>query len=121
MVQLIVSELAAILCVNPDRVDPSRSLHDMGMDSLMGVELAVALESRVGLRLPTMLLAEGPSVERVANYVVDKLMGDEEEGDSLQDTVHSLAAQHGGDVSDEELQKTIEEVKQAASDKGTKQ
>jgi len=89
------------------------------MDSLMGVELAVALESRVGLRLPTMLLAEGPSLERVSNHVVDKLLGEEGETDSLEDTVLSLAAQHGEELNADTLEQTLADVKQSASkDKG---
>lgn len=120
MQHMIIAELAAILCINADRVDPLRPLHDMGMDSLMGVELAVALESRVGFRLPTMLLAEGPSVERVSLYVTDKLLGSEDsedEEDSLKDAMLSLAAQHGEDVSEDEVQQTVADVRQSASDK----
>lgn len=121
---LITTELASILCINPDRVDPVRPLHDMGMDSLMGVELAVALESRTGMRLPTMLLAEGPSVERVSSYVTDKLLGeDTEDGqseeDALKDAVLSVAAQHGENISEDDLQEAVADMqRQTASDKG---
>jgi hypothetical protein len=38
----------------------------MGMDSLMAVELRLALESRLGIDLPLMSLAEGTSVSSIA-------------------------------------------------------
>jgi hypothetical protein len=43
-----------------------RPLSELGMDSLMAVELRLALESRLQLELPLMALAEGTSVVSIA-------------------------------------------------------
>ena len=47
-------------------IDPLRPLSEMGMDSLMAVELRLALESRLRVDLPLMSLAEGTSVASIA-------------------------------------------------------
>jgi phthiocerol/phenolphthiocerol synthesis type-I polyketide synthase C len=48
----------------PDKIDPKRSLYDMGLDSLMGVELMIALEARFGIRLPVMALSQSPTISQ---------------------------------------------------------
>jgi hypothetical protein len=53
VIEMLKGEVGEILRVSPDKIDPARSMYDMGLDSLMGVELVVALESRLaqGCRL----------------------------------------------------------------------
>ncbi|MEF8723681.1 MAG: acyl carrier protein [Candidatus Accumulibacter delftensis] len=53
-IDILQDEIGEILRVAPDKIDPNRSLYDMGLDSLMGVELMIALETRFGIRLPVM-------------------------------------------------------------------
>jgi NADPH:quinone reductase-like Zn-dependent oxidoreductase/acyl carrier protein len=62
----IAEEAANILRLPLATIDPLRPLSEMGMDSLMAVELRLALESRVGVDLPLMSLAEGTSVASIA-------------------------------------------------------
>jgi acyl carrier protein len=108
--------VAQILCINVDRIDPARSLHDLGMDSLMGVELALGMEQRFGVRLPAMMLTEGPTVERVSARIVERLLSEENResthGEQLGDLVNTLAAQHNESVSEGELAATVAEVQQ---------
>ena len=44
VIEMLKNEVGEILQVSPDKIDPHRSMYDMGLDSLMGVELVVALE-----------------------------------------------------------------------------
>lgn len=97
---LVAQEVAQILCIAVDRIDPARSLHDLGMDSLMGIELALGLEERFAIRLPAMMLNEGPTVDRVSARIVERVMGadehaSEEPRDRLRIPVNAMAAQHG--------------------------
>ena len=113
---LVVQEVAQVLCVSEDRVDPRRSVHELGMDSLMGVELVMGLEKRFALELPAMMLGEGITVERVAARIVDKLLraGEEGEaagGDRLDAIAATLAAQHGESVDPDLIVKTLEQVR----------
>ncbi len=52
------------------RVDASRPLRDLGLDSLMAVELRNAIGTAVGRTLPATLLFEHPSVDALATYVI---------------------------------------------------
>jgi hypothetical protein len=49
----------------------------MGLDSLMGVELAVAVESRFGTRLPMMALSDSPTISKLATWIMEQLRGEE--------------------------------------------
>ncbi|MDP2370558.1 SDR family NAD(P)-dependent oxidoreductase [Rhodoferax sp.] len=114
--ELVTRDVAQVLCVGADRVDPMRSLHDMGMDSLMGVELALGLEKRFGIRLPAMMLSEGPSVERVTLRIVHQVLGASDRGssegvDHMDAVVALMAAQHGEDVPATEMAEVVEHVR----------
>ena len=67
----IAEEAANILRLPAAAVDPLRPLSEMGMDSLMAVELRLALESRLRVDLPLMSLAEGTSVASIATRLAN--------------------------------------------------
>lgn len=109
---LVVQEVAQILCIGADRIEPHRSLHDLGMDSLMAVELALGLEQRFGIQLPVMMLNESPTAEKVTARIVDKLLGGADINASSEVTVDALvqdlAKQHGENVTAEDVQHIAE-------------
>lgn len=111
--QLVTQEVSQILAVSAERIDPARSLHDLGLDSLMGVELALGLEKRFGIQIPAMMLNEGPTVERVTLRIMERLAaadsGTEDAGD-LAATAISMAAQHGESVSREVLEAAVADI-----------
>lgn len=110
--QWVVQEVAQILAIAADRIDPSRSLHDMGLDSLMAVELALGLEQRFGIQLPVMMLNESPTAEKVTQRIVEKLLGRTDEQDLSTNTVdtvvRNLAKQHGESMAAEDVQQIAE-------------
>ena len=93
---LLASEVAAILRLSVEAVPRTRSLHDLGLDSLMAVELGLALEKRFGVTLPAMIINDNPTVERIAERVYAALFGeDQAEPISPQaQLVQGMAAQH---------------------------
>ncbi len=118
---LITQEVALVLCVSADRIDPNRSLYDLGMDSLMGVELALGLEKRFGIQLPAMMLSEGPSVDRVTTRIVAKIagntdtLGDVDEERRIGAVITEMAAQHGEALTDDEFNQTVEIMRHHAT------
>lgn len=106
VVQLVTQEVAQILAVSADRIDPVRSLHDLGLDSLMGVELALGLEKRFGIQVPAMMLNDSPTVERVTVRIMEHLVsgdGGSEDGSDLAALAFGMAAQHGESIPPEIL------------------
>lgn len=111
--QLVTQEVAQILAVSAERIDPARSLHDLGLDSLMGVELALGLEKRFGIQVPAMMLNEGPTVERVTARIMERLAAAESTGEEASDlaaTAFSMAAQHGESVSREVVEAALADI-----------
>ncbi|MGH7048592.1 MAG: SDR family NAD(P)-dependent oxidoreductase, partial [Stellaceae bacterium] len=70
---VVAEEAARILRLPAGGVDPSRPLSQLGMDSLMAVELRLALESRLRLDLPLVSLVEGTSVASIATRLGNAL------------------------------------------------
>ena len=108
LIEMLKSEVGEILRVSPDKIDPTRSIYDMGLDSLMGVELVVALESRFGARLPVMALSQSPTIVKLAERIILQLKGVNEMEENT-DNEHVLAqtkqifAQHGAEASAESI------------------
>lgn len=103
---LVLQEVALILSLGVDRVDPDRPLHDLGMDSLMAVELALGLEKRFGVQFPVMLLNESPSVGKVVERIVERLMNSEQKIENASvSLVEDIVRQHGVQMSVEDMER----------------
>jgi len=72
---VVTEEAANILRLPASNIDPLRPLSELGMDSLMAVELRLALESRLRVDLPLMSLAEGTSIASIAQRLVGAVAG----------------------------------------------
>ncbi|TDV37311.1 acyl transferase domain-containing protein [Paraburkholderia caballeronis] len=112
VVDMLKSEVSEILRVPADKIDADRSVYDMGLDSLMGVELVVALENRFGIRLPVMALSESPTMSRLASRLIEMLRGaDTEEPDAMSQQVAHVVAQHTQGISRDAIAEFTEELK----------
>ena len=70
------SEVKAAFGVPQDEpVDENRGLADMGMDSLMSVNLQNKIQVRVGLPLPTTLVLDYPNISALARFLDAALFG----------------------------------------------
>ena len=118
-VDLLKKEVGEILRIPPDKLDEHRSVFDLGMDSLMGMELVSAVEARFGVNLPIMALSEGPTIARLVERIVAQLKtpgSDVEETGSLKNQVQSTAIQHGGEVDDEFIDEITANLSDAADE-----
>jgi len=111
--QWVVAELAQILAIGAERIDPARSLHDLGLDSLMAVELALGLEQRFGIQLPVMMLNEAPTVEKATRRIVEKLLGGAREAsaDAVDSVIQGLIQQHGEAPAAEDIQQVAADAR----------
>jgi phthiocerol/phenolphthiocerol synthesis type-I polyketide synthase C len=80
----------------------------MGMDSLMGMELGMAVEERFEVKLSIMTMAEGATVHSLAQRIVESIQTQDEAGEpngaatqmaaQVAEQVRAVAAQHALDV-----------------------
>jgi acyl carrier protein len=103
--EMLKQEISEILRLPTSKLDTSRPLQELGLDSLMSVELVVAVEERFGIRLPVMELSEASSIGKITIRILELLRGNQD-GEAQPDAasdLHSLASdtfsRHGVDIS----------------------
>jgi acyl carrier protein len=67
-------DVGQILGLSPGDIDAERGLFDMGMDSLMALDVKTRLEAAVGARLPSTLTFNYPTVTALAGYLVEHVL-----------------------------------------------
>ncbi|MCZ4090372.1 type I polyketide synthase [Sinorhizobium psoraleae] len=96
---LVAGEIAAILRVSKDTVTRSKILKEIGLDSLMAVELGMSFQQNTGFDMPLSGVADNTTVGDVARKLHEKVskrdQGDDSEAadDRL---VSELAQRHAG-------------------------
>ncbi len=67
---LVAQEVARILRLSADEIDVTRPLDDLGMDSLMSLELRMSIEGRFGVELPVVAISSGINVTDLAARLI---------------------------------------------------
>lgn len=75
IVEFLAAETGRILRQPASELDPRRPLTEMGFDSLMAVDLKMAVEERIGATLPLMSLSEGVGIADLARKLLDEARG----------------------------------------------
>jgi len=63
------NELAAILMMEEDELDDARAFNDLGLDSVLGVELISRLNQRLGLAVKATVLYDHATLARLARHL----------------------------------------------------
>jgi acyl carrier protein len=67
--------VGSVLRVKPDSLRDDQPLTDLGLDSLMGVEIEASLEAAVGVALPPTSLMRARTIGQIASLIVGHLGG----------------------------------------------
>jgi acyl carrier protein len=70
LTEVVREEVARILRLTVEDVEPERPLIDVGLDSLMALELRLMLEKRTGLDIPMLALGGGRSVQELVSRML---------------------------------------------------
>ena len=73
LIDEIRREVAAVLRLDSSEVGANSSLFDLGLDSLMAVELKGRFEKLFGVAVPSTLLFQYPNVRLISQYFADEL------------------------------------------------
>jgi acyl carrier protein len=111
--ELLIEEVAKVLRMPPERLDTKKSLFDLGMDSLMAMELSIGIEELIGVKLPALAAADDTSLaaltERIHGYVAGR------HGDNATEAGAEAAAilsRHAANDETEGLHALVEELTQ---------
>lgn len=121
IIKTLSHDVGSIIHVSPVKLDINRSIFELGMDSLMGVELSMIIEKKFAITIPLMLLSEGASITKIANSIL-ALMHEvggrarEEGSTSNVEMVNALLAKHeNSSVYDEIfIKQIVNEVEQGS-------
>ena len=67
--------VGSVLRVKPDSLRDDQPLTDLGLDSLMGVEIETSLEAAVGIALPPTSLMRARTIGQIAALIAGQLGG----------------------------------------------
>ena len=93
LLEIVVEEIARVLRLPPKEVDRHRPLAEIGMDSLMMLELRTTVEATLQIDLPMMSLASGITPADVARRIAPLLLG-EGQKETVPSTIVALSTSH---------------------------
>ena len=76
LADMLTGEIARIMKTSAGSIGPHRPLSELGMDSLMAVELRLAVEQRFGLTIPVLALSEGATITALAGRMCRTVLAD---------------------------------------------
>lgn len=77
--QRLLQTISSILRIPANRIGADKLIADLGIDSLVAVELTVALQKELGVELTTVDLLGMPTVRELAALLLSGLISDEDE------------------------------------------
>ena len=79
--EYLTNEVAAIFRMPTQDINPKRSLTDLGMDSLMGLELRMAVEREISVDIMGISMSDGTTINDIAEHIAAKLRGASQDDD----------------------------------------
>ena len=73
--QAVREAVGSVLRVKPDSLRDDQPLTDLGLDSLMGVEIETSLEAAVGVALPPTSLMRARTIGEIASLIAGQMGG----------------------------------------------
>jgi acyl carrier protein len=99
VVAAVVAQVARVLRAREDSIQRTRLLSEMGLDSLMALELALNLEKTFGIEIPLTVSAADLTVLKLADRIIAQAGG----RTGSDDRVGALVAPHLQDVRPEQI------------------
>lgn len=93
---LVAAEIASILRVTEDSITPEKILKDIGLDSLMAMELGMSFQQKTGFDIPLSGVGEDTTVSDVVTRLRERVTkrNDGEEADVEDEVIDRLVKSH---------------------------
>ncbi len=93
---LVAADVGRIFRLPPDEIEMTRPLDELGLDSMMSLDLRMSIEKRFGIELPVMAISAGVSVNELAARLIASLRtGERPPGETGQDASQQIMQRHG--------------------------
>lgn len=112
----VVTKAESILGLSS--LDTTKPLQEMGLDSLMAIELKNTLEMSVGKTLPATMLFNYPTIELIVSYIANDILDVEfaQEQDDTPQVVESQQSEHAEQVQQMSEDEAMELLNQRLSE-----
>jgi acyl carrier protein len=114
LIGTMIAEIAAeVLRAPAASIDRNKPIFDLGMDSLMLVELKLLIDERLGVDIPQMSLTESATINRIAERVGVSLRDRAtvaKGATGIAQTAFSLAAQHSESIAQPAVADAVKDV-----------
>ncbi|WP_257098721.1 type I polyketide synthase [Pseudovibrio flavus] len=117
--ELLAKEIARILRITSDEIDPYKPLSAIGMDSLMALELRTSAESQLGIEIPLMSIASGTTLADFARKIAKRTKDENSEQSLTNLEAQALEGHHingGIDLENEEISAVIDKIERSSRD-----
>ena len=112
-IDMLKKELSQILLIAEEKINAESSMYDIGLDSLMGVELMVAIESRFNVQIPMMSLTDSPTLSKLTDRIIVQLRGENAEQSSSPDIhtqITDLSSRHDAEIKPDQIDDLVDEL-----------
>jgi len=87
LIAYIQAKVVKVLGLSTSKLDSQQSLHDLGLDSLMAVELSSLIRAELQVELPIRAFIEEPSIANLAALLIDQLIPGSSQADVVVNVV----------------------------------
>ncbi len=93
---LVAADVGRIFRLPADEIELARPLDELGLDSMMSLDLRMSIEKRFGIELPVMAISAGVSVNELAARLIANLRtGERSAADSSKEASQQIMQRHG--------------------------
>lgn len=92
LVRCLIDEISAVVGIPSEDIKPEKPIAEFGMDSLLVVELGVALEEKIGEKIPGSIFVGARDVEALAHRIFQLIRGTKEDEEI---SIEAMSIQQG--------------------------
>lgn len=74
--QLLTSYICHALRIESTRIEPESNLIDLGIDSMMAIEISSVLLAQTGVLFRALFIVRGPTISKMVNQILEDIFSD---------------------------------------------
>ncbi|WP_108869634.1 SDR family NAD(P)-dependent oxidoreductase [Aquimarina aquimarini] len=104
-------EIAQLMGIDSiDEIDPEQPLFDLGVDSLVTIDLSNRLQKSINQEFNASIIFEQPTLEALTDYILNDLLGLGEEKENIVEPIKEILETNTPEFSEEELAQELSKL-----------